>query len=172
MSTKKLALIAVLVSQAAVLHYFESLFPNLIPIPGVKLGLANIITLLALVMFDFKAALTVILMRTVLGSLLSGTLFGAGFLLSITGALAAGCVMALLFRFTNLFSFMGISIAGAAAHSIGQLIVASLIINQPGIFYYLPFMILLSVPAGWVTGFLLKELVQYLRNTDYYQIDW
>ncbi|WP_425804464.1 Gx transporter family protein [Desulfitobacterium sp. Sab5] len=166
MSTKKLALIAVLVSQAAVLHYIESLLPNPIPIPGVKLGLANIITLLALVMFDFKTALTVILMRTVLGSLLSGTLFGVGFLLSITGALTAGCVMALLFRFTPFFSFLGISVAGAVAHSIGQLTIASLIINQPGIFYYLPIMLLLSVPAGSITGLLLKELVQYLKSTD------
>lgn len=170
MSTKKLALIAVLVSQAVVLHYIESLLPNPIPIPGAKLGLANIITLLTIVMFDFRTALTVTLMRTILGSLLSGTLFGMGFLLSLSGALSAGCIMALLFRFTPFFSFLGISITGAVAHCIGQLTIASLIINQPGIFYYLPMMLLFSVSAGYITGLLLDELVHYLKATDRFNI--
>jgi len=165
MSTKKLALIAILVAQATVLHYIESLLPNPIPIPGVKLGLANIITLLALVMFDFKTSLTVISLRTVLGSLLSGTLFGVGFLLSFSGALLAGCVMALLLLLSPYFSLIGISIAGAVAHCVGQLIMASLILSQPGIFYYLPVMLLLSVPTGCITGLLLWELVKYLRST-------
>lgn len=165
MSTKKLALIAILVAQATVLHYIESLLPNPIPIPGVKLGLANIITLLALVMFDFKTSLIVISLRTVLGSLLSGTLFGLGFLLSFSGTLLAGCVMALFLRFSPYFSLIGISITGAVAHCVGQLIMASLILNQPSIFYYLPVMLLLSVPTGCITGLLLQELVKYLRVT-------
>lgn len=79
-STKKLAVIAILVAQASVLHYLESMFPSPLPIPGVKLGLANIITLVALVVFDFKTALQITVLRTILGSLLSGTLFGMGFL--------------------------------------------------------------------------------------------
>jgi heptaprenyl diphosphate synthase len=69
--TKKLAVIAMLVAQASVLHFVESLLPNPIPIPGVKLGLANIITLLALVIFDFKSAMQITVLRTVLGSLLT-----------------------------------------------------------------------------------------------------
>lgn len=168
MSTKKLALISILVAQATVLHYIESLLPVPIPIPGVKLGLANIITLLALVMFDFKTSLTVISMRTVLGSLLSGTLFGLGFLLSFSGSLLAGCVMGVLLLFSPYFSYIGISIAGAIAHCVGQLLMAALILNQPGIFYYLPIMLLLSVPTGCVTGLLLQELVKYLRTTQRY----
>jgi heptaprenyl diphosphate synthase len=166
MSTKKLALIAILVSEATVLHYIESLLPNPIPIPGVKLGLANIITLLTLVIFDFKTALTVTSLRTVLGSLLGGTLFGVGFFMSFSGALAACCLMALLLRFFRFFSLIGISIAGAVAHCLGQLFMAALIINQPGIFYYLPAMLVLSVPTGCLTGFLLKGLVNFLKSTD------
>ena len=72
MPTKKLAIIAMLVAQAAVLHFLESLLPNPIPIPGVKLGLANIIALLALLLFDFKTAMQITVLRTILGSLLSG----------------------------------------------------------------------------------------------------
>ncbi|NPV91345.1 MAG: Gx transporter family protein [Firmicutes bacterium] len=166
MSTKRLAVIAILVAQATVLHYLEGLLPNPIPVPGVKLGLANIITLLALVVFDFKTALSIIVFRTILGSLLNGTLFGVGFFLSFTGAVAAGCLMALLLRISPALSLIGISIAGAAAHCIGQLFMAALIINQPGIFYYLPVMLLLSVPAGVITGILLKELVRFLKSTN------
>lgn len=166
MTTKKLAVIAILVAQATVLHYVESLLPNPIPIPGVKLGLANIVTLLALVVFDFKTALNIILLRTVLGSLLNGTLFGVGFFMSFSGAVAAGCIMALLLRFFPVFSLIAISIAGAVAHSIGQLCMAALIITQPGIFYYLPAMLLFSVPTGIITGLLLKELLKFLKSTN------
>ena len=74
--TKKLAIIAMLVAQASILHFVESLLPNPIPIPGVKLGLANIITLLALVVFDFRTAINITVLRTILGSLLSGLYLG------------------------------------------------------------------------------------------------
>lgn len=166
MSTKKLAVIAILVAQATILHYLEGLLPNPIPIPGVKLGLANIITLLALVLFDFKTALNIVVLRTILGSLLNGTLFGVGFFLSFTGAVSSGCIMALLLRLFPQFSVIGVSVAGAVTHSIGQLLMASLIISLPGIFYYLPVMLLFSVPTGIITGLLLKGLLKFLRSTD------
>ncbi len=165
MSTKRLALIAMLVAQATILHYLEGLLPNPIPIPGVKLGLANIITLLALVLFDFKTALNIVALRTILGSLLNGTLFGVGFFLSFSGAMAATCMMILLLRVFPVLSVIGVSIAGAIAHSIGQLLMAALIINQPGIFYYLPFMLLFSIPSGIITGLLLKGLLKYIQKT-------
>ncbi|KUG02813.1 heptaprenyl diphosphate synthase component i [hydrocarbon metagenome] len=166
MSTKKLALIAILVAQATILHYLEGLLPNPIPIPGVKLGLANIITLLALIIFDFKTALNIVVLRTILGSLLNGTLFGVGFFLSFSGAIAATCVMILLLRVLPVLSVIGVSIAGAIAHSIGQLLMAALIISQPGIFYYLPVMLLFSIPSGIITGLLLKELLKFMRSTN------
>ena len=161
--TKKLAVIAMLVAQASVLHYMESLLPNPIPIPGVKLGLANIITLLALVLFDFKTAVNISVLRTILGAMLSGTLFGVGFFMSFSGALAAVCMMALLLSVSSGFSLVGVSIAGAIAHNLGQLAMAALILNFSGIFYYLPIMLLSSIPTGIITGLLLVELVKYLK---------
>ncbi len=166
--TKKLAVIAMLVAQASVLHFIEGLLPNPIPIPGVRLGLANIITLLALVMFDFRTAMQISILRTVLGAMLSGTLFGVGFFMSFTGALAAACVMALLLCACSShgFSLIGVSIAGALAHNLGQLAMAALILNFPGIFYYLPVMLLSSIPTGIITGLLLIELVKYIRASN------
>lgn len=167
--TKKLAIIAMLVAQAAVLHFLESLLPNPIPIPGVKLGLANIITLIALVVFDFKTALNITVLRTILGSLLSGTLFGVGFLMSFSGAITSTCLMAILLRAFPGFSLIGISVAGAAVHNLGQLFMAALILNFPGIFLYLPFMLLFSVPTGIIIGLLVKELVQYIKLTNRFE---
>jgi heptaprenyl diphosphate synthase len=168
-STRKLTTIAVLVALAIVLHLFEALIPIPFPIPGVKLGLANIVTLLALVLFDFKTALTIAFMRTVLGSLLSGTLFNIAFFLSFSGAIAATCVMAILLhfgkslKFDSRFSLLGLSVAGAAAHNLGQLSMAALLIKHSGIFYYLPVMLLSSIPTGILTGLLLRELLKQLK---------
>jgi heptaprenyl diphosphate synthase len=164
--TKKLAVIAMLVAQASVLHFVESLFPNPLPIPGVKLGLANIITLLALVVFDFKIAVQITILRTILGSLLSGTLFGMGFFMSFAGALTATCLMAMVLSLLPGFSIVGISIAGAVAHNLGQLAMAAWILNFPGIILYLPVMLLMSVPTGIITGLLVKALVEYIKSTN------
>lgn len=161
--TKKLAVIAMLVAQASVLHFLESLLPNPIPIPGVKLGLANIITLVALAVFDFKTAMQITVLRTILGSLLSGTLFGVGFFMSFAGAITAACIMAVLLHIFKGFSLTGISVAGAAAHNLGQLLMAALILNFPGIFFYLPVMLLLSIPTGVITGLLVNKLIEYIR---------
>ncbi|GBF34343.1 heptaprenyl diphosphate synthase component I [Desulfocucumis palustris] len=162
-STKKLALIAILAAQASVLHFLESMFPNPLPLPGVKLGLANIITLLALIVLDFKTALQITVLRTIFGSLLSGTLFGIGFFMSFSGAVTATFVMALLLRLFRGCGIVGVSIAGAAAHNLGQLVMAALIIQFAGIFFYLPFMLLFSVPTGFLTGLLTRELVKHIK---------
>lgn len=170
-STRKLTLIAVLVAQAIVLHIFEALIPIPIPIPGVKLGLANIVTLLALVLFDFKTALLIAVLRTVLGSLLSGTLLNIAFFMSFSGAMVSTCLMALIMhwvpfvRINARFSLVGISIAGAAAHNLGQLAIAALLIKNIAIFYYLPIMLVSSIPTGYLTGLLLRELLKYLRTS-------
>lgn len=165
-TTKKLAVIAILVTQAAVLHYLESMFPNPVPVPGVKLGLANIITLVALVVFDFRTSMLITVMRTILGSLLAGTLFGMGFFMSLAGAVTATIVMALVLRFFKMLGMVGISILGAAAHNIGQLIMATFVLDFAGIFLYLPAMLLFSVPTGILTGLLINELVKYIKATN------
>lgn len=158
--------IAVLIAQAVVLHLLEALIPLPLPIPGVKLGLANIITLLALVVFDFKTALLVAIMRTILGSLLSGTLLNIAFFLSLAGAITSTLLMALLIKFMrdfSKFSLIGISIAGALAHNLGQLFIAALLIRHTGVFYYLPIMLLSSIPTGFLTGYILRMLLHYLQ---------
>lgn len=99
-----------------------------------------------------------------LGSLLSGTLFGVGFLMSFSGALAATCFMALFLRLIPSFDLTIVSIMGAIAHNSGQLLMGTLILSFPGIFYYLPVMLIFSVPTGIITGLLVKEMVKYVES--------
>lgn len=165
LSTKKITTTAILVALATVLHIVESLLPNPLPIPGVKLGLSNIITLLGLIVFDFKTGLLIAFLRTVLGSLLGGTFLTAGFFLSFSGAMVSTCVMGLALYLCPGFSLIGVSVAGAAAHNLGQLAIAGLIIEHTGIFFYLPVLLISAIPTGIITGMLLKLLLKHLNNS-------
>lgn len=167
MSTRRMAIIGMLVAQALVLQAIDRLIPNPIPVPGIKLGLANIVTLFSLVIFDFRAALSIIILRVVLGSVLLGTFLSAGIFMSLSGALASGCLMALLLRFFPYMSLIGVSIAGSVAHCIGQLIIAALLINYSGIFYYLPIMLILSVPTGFLTGLFSTKVIKYFKSCNF-----
>lgn len=161
-STQKMVTIAILTALATILHVVEALLPNPFPIPGVKLGLANIVALLALLRFDYKTGLQIAVLRTVLGSLLCGTFLTANFFFSFAGAVASTLCMAVLIHFSKKLSTIGISVAGAATHNLAQLCVAGFIIEQTGILFYLPMMLLVSIPTGIATGLVVKYLAKPL----------
>lgn len=164
-STRRLVYLSLLLAMATALHLLEGLFPIPLPLPGVKLGLANIITLLVLYLYDLRAGLTVALARVLLGSLLGGTFLAPGFFLALSGAVISTLLMALLIKKTVCFSPIGISLAGAVGHNLGQLLMASLLLQNQAIFYYLPFLLLTSIPTGLVTGTLLQGLLTRLKET-------
>ena len=150
-----LTYLAVLITFAIVIHTVEAALPMPMPVPGVRLGLANIITLLTLILFGLRSGLLVAVLRTVLGSLFVGGLFGFGFWLSFTAGITSCLVMALLliFKRRNLISLISVSVIGAAVHNLTQLAVASLIIANISLLKgYYPFLILLSIPTGIFTG--------------------
>lgn len=153
--------LSLLVALATALHLVESLLPIPLPIPGMKLGLANIVTLLAIYLYGFRDGLTVALLRVLLGSLLSGMFLSPGFLLGITGTIFSTLVMAALLKRTSCFSMIGISMAGAAGHNIGQLLAASLLLQSTSLIYYLPVLLLAGIPTGIITGYLLNSLLAH-----------
>ncbi|HZJ57579.1 MAG TPA: Gx transporter family protein [Clostridia bacterium] len=160
--TRKLTLLGLLISQALVLHYIEGFIPVLAP--GAKLGLANIITMITLVLFGFKEAMAIVIIRSVLGPLLGGSI--TGILYSLSGGLLSGIVMALLYiNLRDYFSFMGISTAGAVFHNIGQLLAASWIFNTIGILYtYLPILMIAAIATGYFNGLISRYILGYLKN--------
>ena len=141
---------AILIALALALSYTERFIPLqlLIPLPGVKLGLANVVTLVALYMLGWKQILPVVLIRCVLGSF-----FGSltGLLFSLTGGILSLAIMTLCKRLP-VFSIYGISIMGAAAHNIGQILAAIVLMNSVYVCAYLPYLLLIGICTGMATG--------------------
>lgn len=150
-----------LVAMGTALYLVEGMLAIPLPIPGVKLGLANVATLLALHLFGLRGGLSVALMRVVLGSLLGGVFLSPGFMLALAGAVVSTLVMALLLRCTACFSMIGISMAGAVGHNLGQLGAASLLMQSGAVVYYLPVLVLTGIPTGICTGWLLNALLEH-----------
>jgi heptaprenyl diphosphate synthase len=162
-----MVLLSLLVALAITLHIFEALLPvaQIMPIPGAKLGLANIVTLLTLVLLGFREGLLVVLLRSFLGSLLGGTFLGTTFFLSLSGALFSGLAMGLLYYFAGgRFSLIGISVCGAICHNLGQLLAAAILIQQVGIFMYLPYLLLFALPTGYFTGVAATFMLRFAKN--------
>ena len=151
MKAKALALCAVLVALALGLSYLERFLPLQIavPLPGVKLGLANIVTLMALYFLGTRPAVTILGLRCVLGSLFGGGLSALAF--SLTGGLLALGTMTLARRIPAL-SVYGVSVLGAAAHNLGQICAAMVLLGSVYVISYLPFLLAVSVLTGLATG--------------------
>lgn len=164
MHIQRIILLALLTVMAGVLHFVEATLPLPLPIPGCKLGLANIISLYVLVRFGLKDALVVVVLRVLLGSLLSGTLFSSSFFMSFSGALAACLAMYVAYSYCAAFSLIGVSVLGAVAHNMAQLLVAGIIIDSSAIWYYLPYLILFAVMTGMATGLIVHFLTERLRK--------
>lgn len=165
LTTKQLTLCALLAAMALALSYLENLFPLslAIPIPGVKLGLANIVTVFALYALGLGEACLILLARCFLGALFAGNLNALIF--SLLGALSAMGAMALLSRRRGL-SIYGVSIGGAAAHNCGQAAAAMLTLGSAAPLYYLPVLLAVSLLTGGLTGLASACLFQGLRHTD------
>ena len=151
MKVKRLALCAVLIAMALGLSYIERFIPLnlLVPLPGVKLGLANIVTLTALYFLGGRTAFTVLVLRCCLNALFGGGVSGLAF--SLTGGVLSMLVMSLA-RKVPFLSIYGVSILGAATHNIGQILAAMLLFKSVYAASYLPFLLLVSLVTGMVTG--------------------
>ena len=146
---RRVALTGMMASLALIFSYVEVLFPFNAGIPGVKLGLANLVPLIILYRLDARYAFAANLIRVILAGLLFSGLFAA--LYSLAGSLTSFLVMYLLKK-TRLFSVIGVSTAGGVFHNLGQLIVAMLAISGPQLFHYMPVLIISGMIAGIIVG--------------------
>ena len=160
---RQVALCGLLVALAFILSYVEALVPINLGIPGVKLGLANLVVLIALYTLDLRWAFTISVVRIVLAGLTFGGLFSM--LYRLAGGLLSFVVMALLSR-KNLLGTVGVSICGGVAHNIGQLLMAMLVLETGSVWYYFPVLlisgsvagVLIGLLGGWMTGRVRKFL--------------
>ncbi len=164
-NTKKIVYISLLIAQAMILNYMERLIPFNAGIPGAKLGLANIITLVSLETLSMKSTFLVIITRTTLSAAMFGNV--SAYIYSVCGALLSFVVMAVCVK-SKKVSLIAVSIIGALFHNFGQLSAAAVIIENYKIGVFLPFLILIAIPTGLFVGTCSKGLLSYLCRTDLY----
>ncbi|MBE3519600.1 MAG: Gx transporter family protein [Firmicutes bacterium] len=157
----RIARVAVLVGLASVLHAVEAVIPVPYVMPGAKLGLANTVALYAVLRLGLGEALMISFLRTLLGSLVSGTFLNVSYYLSTGGAIVSTIVMYTAARIPReRLSTVGVSIGGAATHNITQLLLAAAILRTTGVFFYLPYLLFFAVPTGIFTGLLAGRLAK------------
>ena len=164
MNAKKLTTLSVSVALAMLLSFIESQIPPFVAVPGVKIGLSNIVTVALLYLYGAREAGAVSLVRVCLSSLLFGS--AVSFIYSLTGAVLSFLIM-LLFKSLNIFSEMGVSVLGGVFHNAGQIAVACIIMENAAISLYLPFLVISGTVAGAVIGvvsaMLTKRLVKIVK---------
>ncbi|MCD7872984.1 MAG: Gx transporter family protein [Clostridiales bacterium] len=159
--SKKIAYFGLSIALAFVLSYFESMIPFNFGIPGIKLGLANLVVVVALYTAPKRDAFIISMIRI----LLSGLIFSGAFslLYSFAGGILSFVVM-LLFQKSGRVSIFGVSVMGASVHNIGQIIVAAIVMKNTGVFYYLPVLLVSGAVTGALIGILSRIIIKTVRN--------
>lgn len=148
---RKLIFLSLLVSVGLVLSIIESMMPVPFVVPGAKLGLSNMVILITLVVFGFKEALIVGMLKSIIFTVASGSI--SSLFYSLSGSILSCIIMYLVYNnFSKVFSLIGVSIFGAVAHNFAQVLVASLMMNNFKIFSYLPILLLISLFTGYFVG--------------------
>ena len=160
----KVAYFGVFTALALIFSYVETLIPINFGIPGVKLGLANLIIVIAL----YKMRLREVYLLSIVRVLLSGFIFGNYFsiIYSLAGGLLSLTVMA-VFKRKDGFSIMGISSAGGVFHNVGQLIVAMLVVETFSVAYYVPVLLIAGMITGLLIGIVSNEMLKRLVNVHF-----
>ncbi|QHI72395.1 Gx transporter family protein [Aminipila terrae] len=157
--TKRIAVSAVLASLGLIFSYIEAIIPFSIGVPGVKLGIANLVVVIALYALGGSYAFSINVIRILIAGLLFNGIFGA--LYSLGGACVSLLTMIILKK-TNIFSIVGVSMAGGVAHNVGQMLIAAAIISNIKIFIYFPVLLFSGMITGIIIGFIsylvLKKL--------------
>ena len=158
----RVAYFGVFTALALIFSYVETLIPINFGIPGVKLGLANLVIVI------YKMKLTEVYLLSVVRVLLSGFIFGNYFsiIYSLAGGLLSLTVMALLKKSRG-FSVMGISVAGGVFHNVGQLIVAMLVVETFSVGYYFPVLLVAGLITGLVIGIVSAEMLKRIKNIQF-----
>jgi len=165
MKTKKIAFMSVLLGLALVIFTVEAQIPPIVPISGVKLGLANVINLMTLYMLGRKESFTILVLRIVLSSIFAGNI--TGFMYSLSGGLVSFMIISVISIFLKENRMWAVSIFGAIGHNIGQIMMALLLLKTPQLIWYLPVLIISAVITGFFTGTVAQITLKQLRKMNY-----
>lgn len=158
---KHIAYFGLLLTLALILSYVESMIPIFVSVPGVKLGLANLVVLICLYSFEVRYAFLLSILRVILVGLLFGNLFSI--LYSLAGAILSLLVMFFAKKVLKL-GILGVSVLGGVFHNVGQLLVAIVLVSNYRISYLFPYLLLSGILTGAIIGILTNTIVPYLKK--------
>ncbi len=161
--TKHMVMISIMTAIAIILHYVEGLFPLPVVIPGIKLGLSNVVSLIALYLFGPSSAIIIMILRVLMTSFLYSGLSSVIF--SLSGGVAALSLMIAIWKLRDKgFSIVSASVAGGMFHNVGQILAASFVLGTPTVLSYLPVLIISGIITGFATGMLSSLLIPRLKR--------
>ncbi len=158
----KVAILGAFIALSMLFGYVENMFPiNIVGVPGIKLGFANVITMIVMYCYGFKESMLVSVLRIALLAFMFGNIFGA--LYGLIGSITSIVIMSVFIRL-NRYTLIGISAVGGAAHNLGQLIFAGFVFEEPGLIFYLPFLLIFGTVAGSLMGFLSLLVMERIKG--------
>lgn len=163
MKTRKLTFMSMLLVLAIIIFTVESQFPPIAPIPGIKLGLANVINLMALYMLGRRESFIILVLRIVISSIFAGNF--TGFMYSISGGIMCFLFMSVMSLFIKENRMWVVSVFGAIGHNIGQIIIACFIMGTFQIIWYLPILMISGIITGTFTGIAAQTALKHMRKT-------
>lgn len=162
--TRELVFVAILSAMGTIIGLFEQMIPLPFIAPGVRLGLSNIVVLVALIVFGLKKGITVSLLKSILLMMVSGNV--SSFMYSFTGALMSSIAMSFIIMLGNkYFSLIGVSLVGSAFHNIAQVSVSSFVLSNISMFSYLPILLFLGLFTGFFVGLSSDYIVKNIGKT-------
>ena len=154
---KRVPLYGILVALAFIASYIEVLIPFNFHVPGMKLGLANIVVLIALYTGGARAGITVSVIRIILVGFTFGNPYSA--IYGLSGGILSLAIMFFLKK-TDFFGIAGVSMAGGVAHNIGQLFCAMVLLKLPAVFSYLSYLMFIGIITGALIGIIVEEVLK------------
>ena len=158
---KRVSMYGILVALAFIASYIEVLIPFNFHVPGMKLGLANIVVLSALYMGGAEAGITVSLIRIILVGLTFGNPYSA--IYGLSGGILSFITMFLL-KQTDFFGVLGVSMAGGVMHNLGQLLCAMVLLRLPAVFSYLSYLMFIGIITGGLIGLIVEEILKRVKK--------
>lgn len=158
---KKIAYISLLTTLALICSYIESLIPFNFGIPGVKLGLANIVSVISIYLFESYIGIIVVILRVCLAGFLFGNMYGI--IYSLAGGVISILIMIFIKKLDKL-SIFGVSMTGGVVHNLAQLLVAVMVVNQIKLSFYGPVLIISGLVMGWLIGFLCRSIIKRVET--------
>ena len=160
--TRRIAIVGLMSALALIFSYIEVLFPFNFGVPGIKLGIANLVIIIALYYLNGKYALVINLIRIFIAGLLFSGVFGI--IYSLAGGLLSLLTMVLV-KHTGIFSITGVSIAGGVMHNLGQILIAAVVVGNIRVFVYFPVLVISGVVSGIIIGIIAYLILKRLPAT-------